>query len=51
MSVKKKSAGILMFRDIDQTLEVLLAHPGGSYWKNKDEGVWTIPKGEYEDDD
>lgn len=51
MSVTKKSAGILMFRDIDQTLEVLLAHPGGPYWKNKDEGVWTIPKGEYEDDE
>ncbi|MGZ5031203.1 MAG: NUDIX domain-containing protein, partial [Methylobacter sp.] len=47
----KKSAGILMFRDIDQSLEVLLAHPGGPYWRNKDEGVWTIPKGEYEDDE
>jgi predicted NUDIX family NTP pyrophosphohydrolase len=51
MSMTKKSAGILMFRDNDQTLEVLLAHPGGPYWKNKDEGVWTIPKGEYENDE
>jgi len=47
----KKSAGILMFRNIDQTLEVLLAHPGGPYWKHMDDGVWTIPKGEYEDDE
>jgi predicted NUDIX family NTP pyrophosphohydrolase len=47
----KKSAGILMFRNIDQTLEVLLAHPGGPYWKNKDEGAWTMPKGECEDNE
>jgi predicted NUDIX family NTP pyrophosphohydrolase len=51
MSVTKKSAGILMFRDIHQTLEVLLAHPGGPYWQNKDDGIWTIPKGEYENDE
>jgi predicted NUDIX family NTP pyrophosphohydrolase len=40
-----------MFRDNYQALEVLLAHPGGLYWKNKDEGVRTIPKGEYEDNE
>jgi len=30
-------------------IEVLLAHPGGPFWKNKDEGAWSIPKGEYGD--
>jgi predicted NUDIX family NTP pyrophosphohydrolase len=38
------SAGILAFRRTPR-LEVLLAHPGGPYWKNKDEGAWSIPKG------
>jgi predicted NUDIX family NTP pyrophosphohydrolase len=40
------SAGLLMFRTIDQTVEVLLVHPGGPYFRNKDEGAWTIAKGE-----
>ena len=45
----KKSAGLLMYRRTAAgTLEVLLAHPGGPYWKAKDEGAWTLPKGEYE---
>ena len=45
-----RSAGLLMFRRAaDRAIEVLLAHPGGPYWKNKDEGAWTIPKGEYAD--
>jgi predicted NUDIX family NTP pyrophosphohydrolase len=35
-----------MFRRGNDTLEVLLAHPGGPYFQKKDEGVWTIPKGE-----
>ena len=39
------SAGILLFRHVPH-LEVLLVHPGGPFWKNKDEGAWTIPKGE-----
>jgi predicted NUDIX family NTP pyrophosphohydrolase len=41
------SAGLLMFRrsKID-TVEFLLVHPGGPFWKNKDDGAWTIPKGE-----
>jgi predicted NUDIX family NTP pyrophosphohydrolase len=41
------SAGLLMFRrsKVD-TVEFLLVHPGGPFWKNKDEGAWTIPKGE-----
>ena len=45
----KKSAGLLMYRRTEAgTLEVLLAHPGGPYWQAKDEGAWTLPKGEYE---
>jgi predicted NUDIX family NTP pyrophosphohydrolase len=39
------SAGILLFRYSGQALEVLLAHPGGPFFENKDEGVWSIPKG------
>ncbi len=42
------SAGILVFRQTAPGAEVLLAHPGGPFWKNKDNGVWTIPKGEPE---
>ena len=35
-----------MFRRKTNVLEFLLAHPGGPFWKNKDDGIWTIPKGE-----
>ena len=42
----KESAGLLMFRRRNNQPEVLLAHPGGPFWKNKDLGAWTIPKGE-----
>lgn len=42
------SAGLLMYRIQDGTLQVLLAHPGGPLFKNKDVGDWTIPKGEPE---
>lgn len=45
-SMAKESAGLLMFRVQAGRLEVLLAHPGGPFWKNKDAGAWTIPKGE-----
>lgn len=41
----KRSAGILLFRGRAATLEVLLAHPGGPFWRARDAGVWTIPKG------
>ena len=41
------SAGILLFREIAGTLEVLLVHPGGPFWTNKDDGAWSIPKGEF----
>jgi len=44
------SAGILAFRR-KEGLEVLLAHPGGPYWANKDAGAWSIPKGLVESDD
>ena len=40
------SAGLLMYRIKDGAIQVLLAHPGGSYFVNKDEGDWSIPKGE-----
>jgi predicted NUDIX family NTP pyrophosphohydrolase len=42
----KTSAGLLMFRKRDSNLEVLLVHPAGPFWRNKDNGAWTIPKGE-----
>ena len=42
------SAGLLMYRIRDGVLEVLLAHPGGPLFRNKDEGAWSIPKGEFE---
>lgn len=43
------SAGILLFRRSDRGLEVLLAHPGGPYWKNQQFGSWSVPKGIAED--
>lgn len=47
----KKSAGLLPFRSAGKNPEVLLAHPGGPFWKNKDLGAWSIVKGEYNDDE
>jgi len=44
--VPKESAGLLVFRRTSGGLEVLLAHPGGPFWAKKDEGAWSIPKGE-----
>jgi predicted NUDIX family NTP pyrophosphohydrolase len=43
----KQSAGILLYRRNTDSLEVFLVHPGGPFWKNKDAGSWTIPKGEF----
>lgn len=43
---KRVSAGILMYRIEEGELEVLLAHPGGPFFKKKDNGHWSIPKGE-----
>src|SRR5262249_9396094 len=42
----KRSAGILLFRRKSSGPEVLLVHPGGPFWAGKDEGAWSIPKGE-----
>src|SRR5258706_810405 len=49
--MSKTSAGILLYRIKNKLLEVLLVHPGGPFWKNKDEGAWSIPKGEYAEDE
>lgn len=47
-SAKARSAGILLYRrSPDSQIEVLLVHPGGPFWARKDEGAWSIPKGEY----
>jgi predicted NUDIX family NTP pyrophosphohydrolase len=45
----RQSSGLLMFRRTGEAYEVFLVHPGGPYWFKKDEGAWTLPKGEYED--
>jgi len=42
-----RSAGLLLFRQQDGELEVLLVHPGGPFWQKRDDGVWSIPKGEF----
>ena len=42
-----KSAGLVLYRRRDGSLEVLLVHPGGPFWQRRDEGVWSIPKGEF----
>lgn len=47
----KKSAGILLYRLKNRTAEVFLVHPGGPFWAKKDAGAWTIPKGEFEDEE
>ncbi|NNE75024.1 MAG: NUDIX domain-containing protein, partial [Acidimicrobiales bacterium] len=47
----KTSAGLLLFRRGDAGIEVLLVHPGGPFWANKDEHAWSIPKGEYDERD
>ncbi len=47
----KRSAGILLYKCTKGRLRVLLVHPGGPFWARKDEGAWSIPKGEYEPDE
>lgn len=47
----KQSAGLLLYRRNKKNLEVLLVHPGGPFWKNKDAGAWSIPKGEFDGDE
>lgn len=43
----KQSAGLLLYRRKAEALEVFLVHPGGPFWAHKDDGVWSIPKGEF----
>jgi len=45
----KQSAGLLLFRRRGSSLEVLLVHPGGPLWARKDDGAWSIPKGEVQE--
>ena len=47
----KRSAGIVLYRVRAGAPEVLLVHPGGPLWTKKDLGAWSIPKGEYDDDE
>jgi predicted NUDIX family NTP pyrophosphohydrolase len=47
----KRSAGLLVYRLVESEPEVLLVHPGGPYWAKKDDGSWSLPKGEYDPDE
>jgi predicted NUDIX family NTP pyrophosphohydrolase len=47
----KQSAGILLYRFNNDQLQVFLVHPGGPFFRNKDDGNWSIPKGEFLDDE
>jgi len=49
--VIKQSAGLLVYREADTGIEIFLVHPGGPFFKKKDDGVWSIPKGEFDDED
>ncbi len=47
MHISNQSAGILLYRNNGSQLEVFIVHPGGPFFKNKDAGAWSIPKGEF----
>jgi predicted NUDIX family NTP pyrophosphohydrolase len=47
----KQSSGILLYRFINDQLQAFLVHPGGPFFRNKDDGSWSIPKGEFWDDE
>ncbi|WP_183568804.1 NUDIX domain-containing protein [Mucilaginibacter sp. SP1R1] len=49
--MRKQSAGILLYRKVNHVLQVFLVHPGGPFFRNKDDGSWSVPKGEYQDDE
>jgi predicted NUDIX family NTP pyrophosphohydrolase len=49
--VAKRSAGLLLYRLKSGSVEVFLVHPGGPFWAKKDLGAWSIPKGEYAEDE
>lgn len=46
---RRQSAGVLLYRRRHGRLEVLLVHPGGPFWQRKDEGAWSLPKGEFDE--
>jgi len=46
-----QSAGVLVYRRRNDALEVLLVHPGGPFWQRRDDGAWSIPKGEFSEDE
>jgi predicted NUDIX family NTP pyrophosphohydrolase len=48
---KKQSAGVVLYRIRDSKVEIFLVHPGGPFWTKKDAGAWSIPKGEFADDE
>jgi predicted NUDIX family NTP pyrophosphohydrolase len=45
---QRTSAGVLLYRRTDAGIEVLLVHPGGPFWQRRDDGAWTLPKGEFD---
>lgn len=47
MHISNQSAGILLYRNIGHQIEFFLVHPGGPFFKNKGDGHWSIPKGEF----
>ncbi len=47
----RRSAGLLVYRLRDGAVEVFLVHPGGPFWRNRDDGAWSLPKGEYAEDE
>jgi predicted NUDIX family NTP pyrophosphohydrolase len=51
VKTNKKSAGILLYRFKNGELKFFLVHPGGPFWAKKDAGVWSLPKGEFTDED
>lgn len=46
----RTSAGLLLWRDSGDDLQVLIVHPGGPFWARKQQGAWSIPKGEFDPD-
>ncbi len=50
-AMAKLSAGVLLHRVRGEVVEVLIGHPGGPFWARRDDGAWSIPKGEYEPGD
>jgi predicted NUDIX family NTP pyrophosphohydrolase len=47
----KRSGGLLLYRREQKEVQVLLVHPGGPYWAKRDDGAWSLPKGEYDADE